>query len=104
MSLGAQLICDDRVTLERCDSHVVAHAVPRLAGMIELREFGILRCPYVPEARLDAIVDLGQKAQGRLPTHKFENLEGISLPVFYHSDKVNMASALKLWAQMGFAQ
>jgi HPr kinase/phosphorylase len=58
---GFALVADDRVDVEAG----TAKAPDALAGLIEIRGLGILRLPYVPEARVALAVALGPKGQDR---------------------------------------
>jgi HPr kinase/phosphorylase len=59
---GFMLVADDRVDVE----DGVARAPAALAGLLEIRGLGILRLPWVPQARLVLAVSLGS-APARLP-------------------------------------
>jgi HPr kinase/phosphorylase len=80
---GAALVADDRVTLTRKGSALLARAPEPLAGLIEARGLGILRLPAVPEAPLAFAVDLDRPPAARMPqaatiTHLGVGLELIS--------------------------
>jgi HPr kinase/phosphorylase len=59
---GFALVADDRVEIE----HGMARAPQALAGLLEVRGLGILRLPYVTEARLALAVELAATGD-RLP-------------------------------------
>ena len=59
---GFDLVADDRVDLDG----LLARPAPALAGMLEVRGLGILRLPYVPEARLALVVEMARDV-ARLP-------------------------------------
>lgn len=61
------LIGDDRVRLDTRDGNLIAHAMPELEGMIEIRGLGIRRCAFVPEAAVALVVDLAAPDAARLP-------------------------------------
>ena len=60
---GFVLVADDRVEIE----DGVAHAPPSLAGLLEVRGFGIVRLPHLASARLALVAELGVLA-ARLPS------------------------------------
>jgi len=60
---GFDLVADDRVEIDQG----MARAPASLAGLIEVRGLGVLRLPYVPEARLALVVDVAARLE-RLPT------------------------------------
>lgn len=62
MDAGFDLVADDRVMLDG----TIASAPERLAGLIEVRGVGILRTPFVINARVRLRVCLGE-GQPRLP-------------------------------------
>jgi HPr kinase/phosphorylase len=59
---GFVLVADDRVDIANGSARPAAG----LAGLLEVRGLGILRVPYLPEARLRLAVTLGS-TPGRLP-------------------------------------
>lgn len=78
---GARLVADDRVDLDRraCGG-LRARPPAALAGLIEVRGLGILRVPFVAEARIALIVDLMPREQvERLPEDRFEDLLGVAV-------------------------
>ncbi len=62
LARGFDLVADDRVEI----ADGMAHAVPELAGLLEVRGLGIVRLPHVPAARLALVVELAG-AMRRLP-------------------------------------
>lgn len=67
MALGARLVADDRVLLERRGDAVAAAAPPALRGLIEARGVGILRAEAVETATLALAVDLDAAPEARMP-------------------------------------
>lgn len=61
------LIGDDRVRLLREGNVIVAHAVPALEGMIELRGLGIRRCNFQQQGPIGLVVDLLADDRTRMP-------------------------------------
>ena len=54
----AALIGDDRVVLAAAGGRVVARGRPEIAGLIEVRNLGLVRVPYEPAAAIRGVVDL----------------------------------------------
>ena len=54
----ARLVSDDLVQVRHEAGELWMAAVPGFEGLIELRGRGIISRPFVPEARLDLIVDI----------------------------------------------
>lgn len=64
---AALLVGDDRVTLEASQDRLVVRPADALAGLIEIRGFGIRRCDFAPEAIVGLVIDLGAADAERLP-------------------------------------
>ena len=65
---GARLVADDQTELRRSGGEIVAAAPPTIAGRIEIRGLGIVRCPAVAGSPLRLVVDLVAPAEvERLP-------------------------------------
>jgi len=67
MALGAELVADDRTTIELREGWPWALAPERLAGVIEARGVGLIRVPFCPSAPLRLVVDMGEAEGARLP-------------------------------------
>lgn len=76
---GAELVADDRVTLERRPTGVIARPPAALRGVIELRGLGLFRLPFADEALLALVVDLGPAAD-RLPPPRVVTVLGTAMP------------------------
>ncbi len=78
---GAELVADDQVMLERRGDQVVASAPSALLGLIEMRGFGPVLIPCLPEVALGLVVDLVDRpAVERLPAPARIRLCGVALP------------------------
>jgi len=75
------LVADDRVRLAPRDGRLIASAPHNLSGLIEVRGAGIRRLPYLREAALDLVVDLGAPDAARFPEPEARHvvLDGIRL-------------------------
>lgn len=94
MSLGADLVADDRVLLRRHGTRLIAMPPETLAGLVEARGVGILRADYVAETQLSLVVDMDQLETERLPRHfKIEILD-VALPLLRRCDAAHFAPAL----------
>lgn len=78
ISLGAVLIADDRVVLQRVGGQIKASAPDALAGMIEARGIGILRAPETT-GMLQAIVSLDRLERDRLPEPQYDDVLGVKV-------------------------
>lgn len=78
---GARLIADDRLAVERAGEQLLGRPAATLAGLLEVRGFGIVRLPHGAVCRLGLIVDLDpQTPPERLPEPETCCLLGIALP------------------------
>ena len=103
---GATLVADDRVVLTVKASKLAASAPPTIAGLIEVRELGIIKLP-ARAATLALAVQLGDEGP-RLPGEDRWTPEGLkaapSLPLLYldgrhASDPAKITIALKAFAK-----
>ncbi len=85
----AALVSDDRVSLERSGSRIIASAPPSIAGKMEIYGFGIIDVPYEPEVVLECVIDIVNDGElERMPDDAslICDIEGITLrrqPVSY---------------------
>lgn len=99
--LGATLVSDDRVRLERAGEAVLASPPQSLAGLIEARGLGVLRAPYAPQTELKLVVDLDAHDAARLPQARTIALLGVELELIYGRDVPNLDQALTILMQNG---
>lgn len=99
---GAALVADDQVVLERRGDQVVASAPAALLGLIELRGFGPVLIPCLPEAPLGLVVDLVERrAVERLPEALRIRLCGVALPhLRLHAFDAATPAKLRLCARL----
>ena len=83
-ALRAALVADDQVEIRKSGDALVASAPETLAGLLEIRGLGIVRCDAVASAALALVVDLDGHAE-RLPGfgEQTASFLGLSLPVLY---------------------
>lgn len=63
----ARLVADDRVALTAAHGRLIARPPPELAGLVEVRGFGIRRIAYEPAAVVSLVLDLADGQAQRLP-------------------------------------
>lgn len=82
--LCAELVADDQVEITKSGDRLLASAPDALAGLLEIRGLGIVRCKFASDAALVLIVDLDATAE-RLPGfgRQTETLLDLPLPVLY---------------------
>lgn len=78
----ARLVADDRVHLEAAAGRLLASVPDALAGLIEVRGFGLLRVAHEPRAVIGLVIDLGAADAQRLPAtdQRSTEINGIVLP------------------------
>lgn len=95
IALGADLVADDRVVAERDRSgQLRLSAPPGIAGLVEVRGFGLTLLPARAGVALALIADLDEAASARLPDPRHRTLWGIACPVFLCKGKSGLAAAL----------
>lgn len=104
MALGAELVADDRVILQRSDAQVMAHCPPALQGMIEARGLGLLRARPLSAAPLALVADLGTAEADRLPPWRHVAVLGLQLPLVLRGDAAHFSFALLQYLRCGRAQ
>lgn len=77
----ALLVADDRVRLDAREGRLFATAPDELAGLLEVRNLGIRRLPFLSTCPVSLVVDLAAGDADRLPPEGATRtvLEGISL-------------------------
>jgi HPr kinase/phosphorylase len=103
IGLGAALVADDRVVLERRGGALVARAPVALAGLIEARGVGILRAPAVPEAPVALVVDLDRAPAARMPQPQTITYHGIKVELIFAREIPNLEHALTIFVHNGRA-
>jgi RNase adaptor protein for sRNA GlmZ degradation len=82
IGLGAVLIADDQVRLQRRGRQLLATAPDTIAGLIEVRGVGLRRLPYRRDVPLALVVDLvAADAVERLPAPAEIDFAGVALPL-----------------------
>ena len=78
----ARLVGDDRVALEACHDRLLVRPAAALAGLLEVRGFGIRRLAFEPVAVVGLVVDLAAADAERLPDPRSQEttVAGIPLP------------------------
>jgi len=95
IALGAQLIADDQVEARAGDDGRLWLSAPaRLAGLAEVRGFGLIRLDARPRAALRLIADLDRAETERLPSRRQRVLQGIACPVMLCKGRQGLAAVL----------
>jgi HPr kinase/phosphorylase len=104
----ARLVADDRVHIEAAHGRLIARPPAALAGLLEVRGFGIAQLPYEPMAVVSWVVDLDVAAPTRMPDDVTSHalVAGVRirrLPVAPHCDPVALVIAAVTSPQRGNA-
>ncbi|WP_300515951.1 serine kinase [Aliiroseovarius sp.] len=94
LALGAVLVADDRSRVICTDGRLIAHAPPRMAGVIEARNVGLIRVPHVKTAPLHLAVDMTREEPDRLPHPKSLTISGMALDLLWRVDAPHFPSAI----------
>lgn len=78
---GAVLIGDDGVTLSSQGARLFASPPPRIAGLIEVRNLGLLTMPVLSEAPAALVLRLDPEAERFIDTAQEIELAGHTLPL-----------------------
>jgi hypothetical protein len=77
---GAVLIGDDAVMLDLIDGHVVASPHPNVAGLIEIRNVGLVTMPVVGGVPVALVLVLDRMAPRHIEAAEWVMRAGIALP------------------------
>lgn len=94
MALGARLVADDRVAVERRGEALVASAPPVLRGVIEARGIGLLNAESLAEAALALAVDLDRPAAARMPQPREFAYHDLSIELIFGREIPNLDAIL----------
>lgn len=94
MSLGAQLVADDRTILSSHDGTVRATPPRTIAGRIEARGVGIICVEHRVKTSLSLVIDLAQVERVRLPQRHSMTLLDIPLPCLHKVDASYFPAAI----------
>jgi serine kinase of HPr protein (carbohydrate metabolism regulator) len=81
IDLGAQLVADDQLAVERQGDRLLGRPAEPLAGLLEVRGFGIVKLPWCAVSPLGLAVELApDRPLPRLPEPGGYELLGVRLP------------------------
>lgn len=101
LTLGADLVSDDRTALSRSGDKVLASPAPNIAGRIEARGVGILRARVLRRAQIALVVDLGIFETDRLPPWRTKSILGVPLPCLHKVDGPHFPAAILQYLRHG---
>jgi serine kinase of HPr protein (carbohydrate metabolism regulator) len=78
---GASLVADDIVNLYEKNGEIFGTAPENLQGLLEVRGVGIVKYPFVNEAKLELVVNLvAPNEVERMPKNEYENILRVEIP------------------------
>ncbi len=100
---GAVLIGDDAVTLERAGSALLASPPPRIAGLLEVRNLGLLTFPVGQVVPVALVLRLDPEAPRFVDAAEAVDVAGASLPMLrlWPGDPLNAIKAELALARYG---
>lgn len=101
IALGAVLVADDQVLLERLDGQIWMRAPENLHGLIEARGVGLIHQPALSEARLSCVVDLSIEPETRMPHPQSVHVLGSRIDLLKGRNLPNLSSILLLLGRDG---
>ena len=99
MALGADLISDDQVIMERSAGTIIMSAPQTLLGKIEARFVGILNVPTRKNVVLNHVVDLDVDSQAQLPQLQHCEVLGLRIDLLNGRNVPNLASILMIFGR-----
>ena len=103
IALGASLVCDDRVWLNKIGKGFQLQAPEQIRGRIEARGLGVLASKYKTLVPLSYCLDLSLENKARLP-HVSEKIKlGLKISILPGKPIVPQAAALMVLLKNGFA-
>jgi HPr kinase/phosphorylase len=94
LALGCDLVADDQCLVQSAGEGLLVTCPEPIVGQIDARNFGILDCSSVTEARLICAVDLSVVEAKRLPDAHSIQICGQSLRLFHNSGIEGLPFAL----------
>lgn len=94
VALGAVLVGDDRIAVAANGNALMLSAPPAIAGLAEVRGFGLARFEASPPVPLALIADLDQAEPERMPPARSRTLSGIACRVILCKGKPGLAAIL----------
>lgn len=102
MALGATLVADDQVRLDRRGDTLHASAPPGLLGLVEARGCGLIRVPEVATgAAVVLAVDLDQAPEARMPQSRDLALLGVDVRLLFGREVPNLDVVLSVLLRNG---
>ncbi len=102
MTLGAELVADDRCDVSSSPLGVIASRPDNMPQAIEARGVGLLSAPCIGPTPIEAVLDLDGVVQDRLPQLRYAAIGHYNLPLLELSTQTNMPAVLFHFLKYGF--
>ena len=99
MALGADLVADDAVLLQKSGAGVCMRAPESIAGCIEARGVGLITVKPIVSAGLAFIVDLDKTEVSRLPRPHFRHILNVKIRLIHGKGQVGLGPVM--WCLLG---
>lgn len=103
ISLGGELIADDRTELRRDGEHIFGRAPDALPAALEVRGVGLLHAKLCAETRITLVVDLSKTQTERLPIPQTHAVLDVKLPCLHKVDTPDFHFAVLHYLKFGLA-
>lgn len=95
IDLGARLVADDQLLVERRNGRILARPEASLAGLVEARGIGLLRLPFCACSPIDLVAELDRAERiPRWPERAAYPLLGLEVPCLRLDPRAASAPAL----------
>lgn len=96
IGLGAELISDDQVLLERIGADVEMTAPDTLRNLIEARFIGVLKTDVSRSAVLRHVIDMDKEPEARMPQLQYSEVLGVRIDLINGQNVPDLASILMI--------
>lgn len=101
MSLGAELVADDRTELAKVGEVVIASAPQKLSGLIEARGVGILRAKPQAATPVSLAIDMDMVETERFPPDRWTEILDVRLRCLHKIDAPHFNIAISQYLRAG---
>lgn len=99
MTIGAELVADDRTIVQRTGTTLRASVPASIKGQIEARGIGILTVQDAGSTQIDLVVDLDKTSDYRLPEPQTHNVLGVTLACLHRVAHEHFAASILFYVK-----
>ena len=94
---GGTLISDDQTLCLKKQDEIFLFSIEAIYGLLEVRDVGIIKVPYVENVKMKIIVSLVQKKTERLYPKNIKRLLGLNFPhLELETNEISAVAKIKL--------